>query len=73
LFEAEVGATVGNKHVVFFETAFIEQFFNPFPGGIFSFFMLGFYTVFSASQPGLFALFKQFVNFRFFSHGNRIE
>jgi len=50
---------VGDEHIVFFETAFIDQNFNAFAGSEFALGMLGVDPLFSATSSCLISPFVQ--------------
>jgi hypothetical protein len=59
----EVGATVLDEHIEFFETACIEETLEALPCGEFSFLVLGVDALLSATEPGRSPAFYKFVDF----------
>jgi len=68
VFESEIVAAVGNKHVKLFEAAFVKDHFDPLTGSIFPFLMLSLDSLFSSSKPGLLSKFNQLPDFILITH-----
>jgi hypothetical protein len=60
-FHAELGAAMGLEHIKLFKAAFIEQHFDPFPGGHPAFGMLLVNAFLATAQTGQVTHFQKFV------------
>jgi hypothetical protein len=59
---------MGDEHVELFEAARVQYFFDPFPGGILSLFVLAGGAFFSPAQAGFFLARRQVKHFFFKPH-----
>ena len=63
LVHTEVGATVSDKHVEFFETTFVEKHLDAFACGVFAFFVLLCDSLFATAQTSLFTFCDKLLDF----------